>query len=242
VTDEQTSTDTSLQEQDSGSPIEEATPTEEATTAVDQQSTEIPATDQQSAATSPQENTIESLPVFAQEVIRKLRKENASRRTENTTLTNQNETLTGLVQQVAEQIPQSEQASGETPPTSVPETPDAIANVLTTVLDTLGSLSRENVVMRVVNETGLPMDLVQNMNGDTYETLSTQAKAMAEYARTTQGASPVPPPPKVPKAPSGDEAVGITDADRQQRYFGGGNSDAGVFASGGGVKYHSVNS
>lgn len=221
--------------QDSGSPpaADETTPAA---------NEETPAVEPQEE--TPPENSIENLPDWAQREIRSLRRESAQRRVESNTLSSQVEQMTSMFQQVAEHLqPSSEETSDEeqpeTPP--VPETPDQMADVVETILGTLGSLSRENTVMRVANETGLPLEIVQGIRGNTYEELSEAASGLAEYVQENQGATPDAPPAQPPRAPSGSESVGATDAQRQQRYFGQGPTDAGIFAESGGVVTHDLN-
>jgi len=217
------SPDTNENPQDSGNPTEE--------TPVVDVSTEDLAVEQPD-----EQDAMASLPEWAQKQIRDLRAEAASRRVENKTINSQNEQLTTLFQQLAQQVaPSEEPESAEESPANV--TPDRLTQVVDSMMETLNSLSRENQNLRVSQETGLPLGIVQGMKGDTYEDLLATAGEVSKLiGQGKQGATSVP-LTKPPKVPSGDQAVGMTDAQRRDKYFGSGPSNAGVFAKnqGGGV-------
>jgi len=188
-------------------------------------------------ATEDEPQDVKSLPDWAQDYIKKLNKESAGRRVENKALSNQVQQFEDMFKQLMETV----QAQGSTnPAVEQPEiqevTPDILGQAVTTMQETLSKLSRENIVMRVSNELGLPVEIVQNLSGQTYDDLAVQAQQIASLAVPASDKSAKKVSNSPPKAPTAEASVGVTDAQRANKYFSAGGADSsGLFSGRGGV-------
>jgi len=119
------------------------------------------------------------------------------------------------------------------------------AEGLKRLTDVVNQMSRDNVIMRVAMELDVPVEVVTSLRGDTYDDLKANALKMTSYAQEQKTATVSEEPKKVTKntpakAPSGTQAVGVTNAQRLDKYFGAGmGRNPGLF-SGGGVVNNSL--
>lgn len=182
------------------------------------------------AASETNPNTVDSLPDWAQDLIRDLRSENASRRVaareSDQKLGEYLNAIQGLLTNISQPSNNAE-ASESVPQAGVTESkPPAADEFVKTVMGQLDALSYDNAVMRVVSETGLNREVIETLQGRTYEGLLEQANKIRNYLTTNSSPSEETPeskpqnkPPKTPSAPTNATE---TDATKLGRYFGSG--------------------
>lgn len=190
-----------------------------------------PDTPPQEEKTDEVQNKVEDLPDWAQNLIKELRHENASRRVAareaDTRLGEYLSAIQELVTQVKGSDVASVPASNEK---GVPESaPPAANEFLETVKSQLDHLAFENAIMRVVSETGLQREVIESLKGRTYDELLSNAQKLVQTFTMPSNkeapeskSQPKNKPPKAPLAPVDAD----TDALRAGRYFGSGISNS----------------
>lgn len=172
------------------------------------------------------DNSVDALPEWAQDLIHDLRNENASRRVAARESDQKLGEYLGAIQELLTNINGNSNPASEgdvSKAEEVESTPPAANEFLETVMSQLQNLSYDNALMRVVSETGLSREIVETLQGRTYDDLLANATKIKNSIKmpseeTSEPKTQSNKPPKAPITPVSPD----TEAVKRGRYFGTG--------------------